>query len=51
MAIDGPLQIEVEQGKTPGTLIIRLTGPLTLRNIFDLQAQFRTMEACASDDP
>jgi anti-sigma B factor antagonist len=45
MAIDGPLQIEIEHGKTPGTLLIRLTGPLTLRNIFDLQAQFRTMEA------
>ena len=45
MAIDGPLQIEVEHGKTPGILVIRLTGPLTLRNIFDLQTQFRTMEA------
>jgi anti-sigma B factor antagonist len=44
MAIDGPLQIDLEHGKTPGTLLIRLTGPLTLRNIFDLQAKFRTME-------
>ncbi len=44
MAIDGPLQIELEHGTTAGTLIIRLTGPLTLRNIFDLQTQFRTME-------
>ena len=44
MAIDGPLQIDKEQGKTPGTLIFRLTGPLTLRNIFDLQEQFRKME-------
>jgi anti-sigma B factor antagonist len=44
MAIDGPLQIETQQGKTPGTFIIRLTGPLTLRNIFDLQTQFRSME-------
>jgi anti-sigma B factor antagonist len=44
MAIDGPLQIESLQGKAPGTLIIRLTGPLTLRNIFDLQALFRNME-------
>ena len=44
MAIDGPLQIESHQGKTPGTLIIRLTGPLTLRNIFDLQNLFRNME-------
>jgi anti-sigma B factor antagonist len=45
MAIDGPLQIDIQQGKTPGTLVIRLTGPLTLRNIFDVQAQFRSMAA------
>jgi anti-sigma B factor antagonist len=44
MAIDGPLQIETQQGKTPGTFVIRLTGPLTLRNIFDLQTLFRSME-------
>ena len=44
MAIDGPLQIDLENGKTSGTLIIRLTGPLTLRNIFDLQTQFRTLK-------
>lgn len=42
MAIDGPLKVDREEGKVPGTLIIRLTGPLTLLNIFDLQAQFRT---------
>ena len=40
-AIDGALQIAREEGKTPGTIIFRLTGPLTLRNIFDLQDQFR----------
>ena len=45
MAIDGPLQIDVDRGKSDGTMIIRLSGPLTLRNIFDLQAQFRNMEA------
>ena len=44
MAIDGPLQIATEQGKTDGTLIIRLSGPLTLRNIFDLQARFRNSD-------
>ena len=44
MAIDGPLQIDVDRGKSDGTMIIRLSGPLTLRNIFDLQAQFRTSE-------
>ena len=41
MAIDGPLKVDREEGKKPGTLIIRLSGPLTLLNIFDLQAQFR----------
>jgi anti-sigma B factor antagonist len=44
MAIDGPLTIEREAGKTPGTLILRLTGPLTLLNIFDLQALLRSAE-------
>ncbi len=44
MATDGPLKIEREQGNTPGTVIMRLTGPLTLLNIFDLQAQFRSAE-------
>lgn len=47
MAIDGPLKIEREEGKTPGTLIVRLTGPLTLINIFDLQSQLRTTKATA----
>jgi anti-sigma B factor antagonist len=41
MPIDDPLKVEIEAGKTPTTRIIRLTGPLTLRNIFDLQTQFR----------
>jgi len=44
MAIDGPLTIDREQGKAPGTLILRLTGPLTLLNIFDLQTLLRTAE-------
>jgi anti-sigma B factor antagonist len=44
MAIDGPLKIDREQGKTPGTLIVRLTGPLTLLNIFDLQSLLRSAE-------
>jgi anti-sigma B factor antagonist len=44
MAIDGPLKIDREAGKAPGTLILRLTGPLTLVNIFDLQAMLRTAE-------
>jgi anti-anti-sigma factor len=41
---DGPLTIEREQGKTSETLVVRLTGPLTLLNIFDLQSQFRAAE-------
>jgi anti-sigma B factor antagonist len=45
MAIDGPLKIEREEGKAPGTLIVRLAGPLTLINIFDLQAQLRAAKA------
>ncbi len=45
MAIDGPLKIEREEGKAPGTLIVRLAGPLTLINIFDLQTQLRAAKA------
>jgi anti-sigma B factor antagonist len=44
MAIDGPLKIDREPGKAPGSMILRLTGPLTLRNIFDLQAEMRNDE-------
>src|SRR3984885_11612582 len=44
MAIDGPLKIDREPGKAPGSMILRLTGPLTLRNIFDLQAEMRKDE-------
>jgi anti-sigma B factor antagonist len=41
MAIDDPLTVESEEGKAAGTLIFHLTGPLTLRNMFDFQAQLR----------
>lgn len=44
MAIDGPLTIDHGAGKAPGTRILRLTGPLTLINIFDLQTLLRTSE-------
>jgi anti-sigma B factor antagonist len=44
MAIDDPLSIEHHPGKAPGTLILSLTGPLTLRNLFDLQAQLRSID-------
>ncbi|MGA2167433.1 MAG: STAS domain-containing protein [Terracidiphilus sp.] len=42
MAIDDPLAIERRQGKAPGTLIFQLTGPVTLRNLFDLQPHLRS---------
>ena len=41
MAHDAPLSIEQHPGKAPGTLIFRLIGPITLRNLFDFQAQLR----------
>jgi anti-anti-sigma factor len=44
MAIDDPLVIERKEGKAPGTLVFHLTGPVTLRNLFDLQGQLRSGE-------
>jgi anti-anti-sigma factor len=44
MAIDDPLSIERQEGKAPGTAILRLTGPITLRNLFDFQAQLRDLQ-------
>ena len=42
MALDAPLTIERKDGKEPGTRILVLNGPLTLRNMFDLQAELRS---------
>jgi anti-sigma B factor antagonist len=42
MAIDDPLAIERREGKAPGVLIFQLTGPVTLRNLFDMQTQLRS---------
>jgi anti-sigma B factor antagonist len=42
MAIDDPLTIEQHPGKASGTVVVRLIGPVTLRNLFDLQAQLRS---------
>ena len=42
MAIDDPLVIERREGKSIGTLIFQLTGPVTLCNLFDLQDQLRS---------
>jgi len=42
MAIDDPLLIERREGTHPGTVILQITGPITLRNLFDLQAHLRS---------
>jgi anti-anti-sigma factor len=42
MALDDPLVISRRDGKAAGTAIYQLTGPVTLRNIFDLQSQLRS---------
>lgn len=44
MALDAPLAIARREGKTPGTVILQLTGPLTLSNLFDFQAELRKGE-------
>ncbi len=41
MAFDAPLHIETRVGSAPGTRIVTLNGPLTLRNMFELQAMLR----------
>jgi anti-anti-sigma factor len=41
MAIDSPLSIERKDGTNPGTRILILSGPLTLRNMFELQHELR----------
>lgn len=41
MLTDAPLTFERKEGSAPETLIYALTGPLTLRNLFDLQSELR----------
>jgi anti-sigma B factor antagonist len=41
MFLDAPLSVERQAGKALGTRILRLTGPLTLRNIFTFQEELR----------
>jgi len=41
MADDAPLSIERIAGKAPDAVILRLTGPLTLHNLFGYQDAFR----------
>ncbi|MFZ0744592.1 MAG: STAS domain-containing protein [Terracidiphilus sp.] len=42
MLPDGPLTIDRTAGKAADTLIYHLSGPLTLRNMFDFQSQLRS---------
>jgi anti-anti-sigma factor len=42
MLNDGPLTIGRAEGKNPGTRVFRLSGPLTLRNLFELQRELRS---------
>ena len=44
MAIDAPLSIERKDSAISGTRILVLTGPLTLRNLFELQSDLRSGE-------
>ena len=41
MFIDAPLSVERRAGEATGTRILRLIGPLTLRNLFEFQAELR----------
>ena len=41
MALDAPLTFERKEGKSAATRILVLTGPLTLRNMFELQTELR----------
>jgi anti-anti-sigma factor len=44
MLTDGPLTIERKEGKSTNTRIFSLSGPLTLRNLFEFQTELRTMQ-------
>ena len=41
MLTDAPLTFHEEAGKAEGTRVFRLTGPLTLTNLFEFQAALR----------
>jgi anti-sigma B factor antagonist len=44
MAIADPLTIDALPGSNPGTLILRLSGPIVLANLLPLRAQLRSGE-------
>jgi ABC-type transporter Mla MlaB component len=41
MLNDGPLTFDSREGRNPGTRVFSLSGPLTLRNLFELQTELR----------
>jgi len=41
MLTDGPLTIDRRDGRIPAPGLFSLTGPLTLRNLFELQTELR----------
>lgn len=43
MPTDENLSIERREGKTPDVLIFKLSGPITTRTLFDLQADLRAV--------
>lgn len=44
MLTDAPLTIDRKEGKIAGTQIFCLSGPITLRNIFEFQSELRSLE-------
>ena len=42
---DEPLLYTISDGTREGSIVIRLSGPLTLGNMFEFQADLRTIEA------
>jgi|SRR5579875_1666820 len=40
---DAPLEVTAVPGERDGTTILRLAGPLTLRNLFGFQNEFRSL--------
>jgi len=42
---DAPLQFEIVPGKSPETSVVKLSGPLTLLNLFGFQEQLRGINA------
>jgi anti-sigma B factor antagonist len=43
MPIDAPLTFDSKAGKNPDTWVFCLSGPLTLRNLFEIQAELRSV--------